>query len=156
MLSGGFAMDVTLLANNLVAALAPFLPFLLRLGQDAAEGAGRSLGTEAWEHAKALWERLGGRLQERPGALAAAQDAAEAPDDDDARAAFRLQLRKLLADDARLASELRRLLDEGPAGAGSSTIVTASGERAIAVGRDATGSTFVTGDRRAEDPPEPG
>jgi hypothetical protein len=139
-------MDVTLLANELVAALAPFLPFLLRLGEGTAEAAGRNLGAEAWDHAKALWDRLAGRLEEQPGALDAAREAAETPEDD-ALAAFRWQVRKLLTNDETLARELRDLLDEGQGRAGYSATVTASGERSIAVGRDAAGSTFVTGDQ---------
>lgn len=140
-------MDVAILANQLVTVLAPFLPFLVPLGQGAADAAGRQLGADAWEHAKALWDRLGDQLEERPDALEAVRGAAEAPDDGDARAAFRLQLRKLLGADEALADELRRLLAERPGAAGTSVTVTASGERSITVGRDAIGSAFVTGDR---------
>jgi hypothetical protein len=141
-------MDVTVLSNELVALLAPFLPYLVQLGKEAAEVAGRELGSEAWEHAKVLWDRLRGRLEERPAALEAVRDAAEAPGDDDARAALRLQLRKLLAGDEALAGDLRRLLDERP-GTGSSVTVTARGERSIAVGGDVTDSRLDTGDRPA-------
>jgi hypothetical protein len=136
-------MDVTTLANELIAALAPFIPYLARVGESSAESAGRQLGADAWEHALALWDRLGGRLEERPAALEAVQDAARAPDDDDARAALRLQVRKLLEGDEALAGELRHLLDERP----PSVAVTASGERSIAVGRDVTDSSLSTGDQ---------
>jgi hypothetical protein len=144
-------MDVTMLANELVEVLVPFLPFLTQIGKETAERAGREFGAEAWENAKALWDRLAGRLEERPAAAEAVRDAAEAPDDGDARAALRLQVRKLLADDETLRSELRRLLDERPGGPGSSVIVTASGQRSVAVGRDAIDSRIETGDR-APDP----
>lgn len=144
-------MDVTTLANELVQALAPFLPYLTKLGRETAERAGREFGAGAWDHARTLWERLTRSLAERPTALESVRDAAEAPDDADARAALRLQLRKLLAEDEQLAGDLRRLLDERPGRSGPSVTVTASGERSIAVGRDATRSRFETGDR-APDP----
>jgi hypothetical protein len=146
----GVNMDVTILANELVEVLAPFLPFLTQFTRETAERAGREFGAEAWEHARLLWDRLAGRLEERPAAAETVRDAAEAPDDDDARAALRLQIRKLLADDGELANELRRLLDERPGAAESSVTVIASGERSIAVGRDARRSRLETGDRTAD------
>jgi hypothetical protein len=139
-------MDVTALSTEIVQLLAPFLPFLAGLGRETAERAGSELGAEAWEHAKALWERIGGRLQERPAALQAVNDTAETPDDGDARAALRLQVRRLLADDAELAGQLRQLLEQRPAPTGSS-VVAASGHRSIAVGGDVSDSRLVTGDR---------
>ena len=142
-------MDVATFSSELVAWLAPFLPFLLKFGEETAEEAGRRFGTQAWEHANALWERLGGRLEQRPAAVEAVRDAAEAPEDDDARAALRLQVRKLLASDQALAEELGRLLAARPDASGPSTNVAAIGERSIAVGRDATRSTLTTGDEVA-------
>ncbi|MCX4832497.1 hypothetical protein OG746_27540 [Streptomyces sp. NBC_01016] len=70
---------------------------------------------------------------------AAVQDAAEAPDDDDAAATLRQQLKRALRDDAELRAELARML---PA-AGETVTVTASGERSIAA---KTIGTAVTGD----------
>jgi hypothetical protein len=43
------------LTDNTVAFLAPFLPYLLKAGEKAAEEAGRRLGAAAWEQAQALW-----------------------------------------------------------------------------------------------------
>jgi hypothetical protein len=142
----GLAMDVTTISSELLAWLAPFLPHLVRLGERTAEEAGRRLGEEAWEHAKLLWDRLRGSLEQRPAAMEAVRDAAAAPDDDDATGALRLQLRKLLASDETLAEEVRRLLAERPGATGPSLTVTASGDRAIAVGHDVISSRLDTGD----------
>jgi hypothetical protein len=142
----GFAMDVTTISSELVACLTPFLPALIRLGEATAEEAGRSLGEEAWEHAKLLWDRLRGKLEQRPAAIETVRDVAEAPDDEDARGALRLQLRKLLAGDEALSEEVRRLLAERPDATASSATVIASGERAIAVGHDVVSSRLGTGD----------
>ena len=72
------------------------------------------------------------------------QDAAAASNDEDIQAALRLQLRKLLAEDAVFASELARLWkDAQPAGAS----LIAAAQRSVAIGRDVTSSTIVTGDQ---------
>ncbi|MFJ8359302.1 hypothetical protein [Streptomyces sp. NPDC093984] len=70
---------------------------------------------------------------------AAVQDAAEAPDDADAAAAVRQQVKRTLREDAELLAELARIL---PA-PGETVHVSASGERSIAA---KTITTAVTGD----------
>jgi hypothetical protein len=70
---------------------------------------------------------------------AAVHDAAEAPEDADAAAALRQQVKRALREDAELRAELARLL---PA-LGETANVTASGERSIAA---KTIGTAVTGD----------
>jgi thioredoxin-like negative regulator of GroEL len=143
-------MDVTILANDLTSVIAPFVPYLIRMGERSAEEAGRRLGEDAWTRAKALWAKLGGRLQERPVAVETVREVAEVPDDTDVRAALAVQLRRILAADAALAEEVRRLLADWPAGSGGTTVAAASGERSIAVGRDAIQSVFRTGDEVAD------
>jgi hypothetical protein len=87
-------MDVTMLANDLTTIIAPFGPYLVRMGEQSADEAGRRLG--------------------------------EAPE------------------------EVRRLLAAWPAGTGATTVAAASGERSIAVGRDAIDSVLRTGDEVAD------
>ncbi|MFF7866179.1 hypothetical protein ACFZCT_06915 [Streptomyces qaidamensis] len=70
---------------------------------------------------------------------AAVQDAAEAPEDEDAAAALRQQIKRALRGDAELLAELARIL---PA-PGETVNATASGERSIAA---KTIGTAVTGD----------
>ena len=117
------------LSTQLVQLLAPFLPYLLKgaklAGQEAAKKLGEKTGEQGFEQVKALWDRLRPKMEARPAALEAAQDAAAHPDDEDALAVLRLQLKKLLAEDEALAQELVRLLTQArPAG----QTVTASGE----------------------------
>ena len=100
-------MDVRALAANVNTYLAPFLPFLVQAGGKAAEEMGKKLGVEAWDRAKTLWGKLRGKKEVEK----AGQDAAEMPDDDDAEAAFRLQLRKALTQDVALAKEVERMME---------------------------------------------
>lgn len=125
---------------SLAAFLAPFLPSLLRGVEQLTEEAGRKLGTEAWKQAQALWARLRPSVESRAQAQAAAEVLAEIPDDERARGGFALQLELLLKNDEQLSTELTQLWRSGPA-----QVVVASGERAVAIGRDNLG-TIVTGD----------
>ncbi len=86
-------MDPQTLAQQIVSFLAPFLPYLLKAGEKAAEEEGKKLGVETWEKAQTLWSKLRGKER----VVQAAQDLVDAPNDSDAQAALRLQLKKLLA-----------------------------------------------------------
>jgi len=129
------------LPAQLVQFLAPYLLKGLKLaGQEAA----KKLGEPSLDQAKAFWDKLRPKVEAKPAALEAVQEAAAHPDDEDALAALRLQLKKLLAEDDSLAQELARLLEQTrPAG----QTVTASGDRSVAPRGDVIGSVIVTGDQ---------
>ena len=99
----------------LTKLLSPFLPYLLKLGDKAAEETAKKLGVDAWEKAKAIWVKLHPKVEAKPSAQEAVQDVAQAPEDEDALAALRQQLKKLLKEDPTLESELSRLLAEAEA-----------------------------------------
>ncbi|MFF4754782.1 hypothetical protein ACWD5R_17250 [Streptomyces sp. NPDC002514] len=103
---------------------------------DATANAGRRL-------LQAVWRRRD--AQGRAELEAAVGDAVAEPDDADAAAALRQQIKRVLRDDAELLRELTALL---PAGGGVS--VTASGERSVAAGGDI--GVAITGDIRTERP----
>ena len=96
----------------LTTFLAPFLPFLIRQGEQAAEAAIDRFGAAAWNRAQKLWARLRPKVEEKEAAREAADDVAAAPDDELARAALQLQLRKLVGDDPDLGRELAEMLEE--------------------------------------------
>lgn len=129
----------------LTAFLAPFLPTLVRAGEKAVEKAADAVSDEAFAYAKKLWEKLKPGVEAKPAAKEAAEEVAARPDDEDAVAALRLQLRKLLESDSGLADELSRIWQE--AQAANVVQVTASGERSVAVGGDVSNSSIVTGDQ---------
>ncbi|MFJ9835578.1 hypothetical protein ACIRU2_30000 [Streptomyces sp. NPDC101169] len=102
--------------------------------ESAAVDATANLGRRMLQ---AVWRRR--NEQGRAELEAAVQDAAEAPEDADAAAAVRQQIKRALREDAELLAELVRIL---PA-AGETVNVTASGERSIAA---KTIGAAVTGD----------
>jgi hypothetical protein len=125
-------MDLKLLADALVIALAPVLPHLVAGGSEAVKAAGKKLGEESLDLGRKLWARLHKPVEENPRALGAAEEVAEAPDDGDARAGLRRQLVKILEADPELASEMAKLL--GSAGRGPSYQASLHGSGAIAQG----------------------
>jgi hypothetical protein len=132
-------MDVSALA----AFLAPCLTFLLDTGRDVADRAASTLGEKGWGRAKELWARLAPTISDHPAAEEAATDLAAAPDDPEARAALAWQLRKLLASDQALLSDVEGIW----AAAVAERTVIAGGARSVAIGGDVTGSTVITGDQ---------
>jgi hypothetical protein len=129
--------------SEVESALAEVLPVM-----SAAAGAyGAEVLTRVEDAAADVTVGLGRRLLQRvwrgsarPEAVkAAVAELAEAPGDADALAGLRLQVRKVLAQDPQLLEEIAGLL---PARGG---VMTASGERSVAVGGNNSGS-ISTGD----------
>lgn len=151
-------MDITTLTRVVVAFLTPLLPYLLSKESDeAAEAAMEEFGKATWTEAKAFWARLRGKRSIEE----AAEDLVEMYDDPDARAAFRLQLKKVLAQEEELGNELLSMMSEIDAiesgillhaeMTGSGAIAqgpgaVAAGERGVAIGGSVGGSAIVTGD----------
>lgn len=135
-------MDVTLIATAVTSLLGPLLPYLVKGGEKAAEEAASKLVGGTWELAKKLWSKLSSPLESRPAAREALEDVAKAPDQEDPQAALRLQIKKLLEQDAELKQEISRLLEEGKA---AGVNIAAFGERSVAA-QNIMGSTVITGD----------
>lgn len=119
----------------LTAAVGVYGLGVLARAEDAAVDATANLGRRILQ---VVWQRRD--AQGRAELEAAVQDTAEAPDDADAAAALRQQIKRALRDDAELLGELARIL---PVGGDGTVNVTASGERSIAA---KTIGTAVTGD----------
>jgi hypothetical protein len=133
------------LAAQLIGVLSPFVPRLLGIAQGAVTGAADDVENNAWGLAKKIWQKLQPKVDARPTAQEAANDVGTNPGDEDSVAAFRKELRKLLAEDSDLTRELRQLIEEGErAGV---VQVTAQGTKAVAIGGNASGAIIVSGDR---------
>lgn len=126
------------------ALLAPALPYLLKSTEDVAARASEALGDAVWKHAKRLWDRLGGRLGDRPGALEDAAELAEQPDDEILKTVFTRHLGKVLEADPALAAEVEQLLAEASA-AGVVSIALQGDGNFVNTGKIADG-TFILGD----------
>jgi hypothetical protein len=110
-------------------------------GGELVKEAGEKLGKDGPEMLKALWAKLRPRVEEKPAAVEAAQDVAKAPEDADAQAVLRVQLRKILEADSSLAAEIAKILEvAGPKAAvhvevhGNHNVM--AGKDGIAAGRD--------------------
>lgn len=132
-------MDVGQLAATLTEWLRPALPYLLGAGKKAAGKAGEKLGAEAWKTAQNLWTKLRPEVEGESSAAAAAKDLASEPDDPDAEAALRRQLKKLLRADPELAEQVAALLPR----AGATVVGGKVAALHVAVGRDVRGDVIV-------------
>jgi len=133
-------MDIQALAQQMASFLMPLLPYLLKIGDKAAEEVGKKIGGEAWDKAKALWDKL----RRKKSVEQVAQTAAALPDNQALREALREEIARALQEDGALREEVARLWGEAEA---AGVTVTASGERSVAIGGDVSGSIIITGDR---------
>jgi hypothetical protein len=137
-------MDITALAHDITITIVPLLPYLLKAGETAAEETGKKIAEGAWEAARKVWSLVWPQIERTPTALAAATEAAEAPDDRDAQAALRFQLKKLLAEDESFAQEVSKSWEHAKA---AGIHFTLKGDRNIAVAGDVNDGTLITGDQ---------
>jgi hypothetical protein len=137
-------MEITALVHDITVSMVPLLPYLFKAGEAAAEEAGKKLAGAAWDELKKLWRILRPSIEVKPAALEAAHEAAVAPDDDDAQAALRFQLKKLLTEDPALAAAVDQWWKQAKR---SGIEMTIQGNRNIAVGGQVDRSTLVTGDQ---------
>jgi hypothetical protein len=98
-------MDIALL----VKFLAPFLPFLVSVGNKAVEGASQKLGEDGWNQAKAIWAKLRPHVEAKEAAKEAAADVVANPEDEDSLGSLRKQLKKIFEADTVLAEEIAKI-----------------------------------------------
>lgn len=103
-------LDIAALASTLTGLLVPALPYLVKFGEQAGTEASKKIGVDAWEQAKTLWDKLRPHFEKKPAAQEAANDVADDPVSEDAQAALRQQLKKLLTEDSDFALELAKAL----------------------------------------------
>jgi hypothetical protein len=118
-------MDVIVLTKF----LAPFLPFLMNVGNKVFDSAITKAGEDAWGKAKAVWAKLQPKVATKPAALEAATDVANAPEEEDLQVALRVQLKKLLEQDEVLAQEIARIMQGNAQGnSGDKVVQNVTGE----------------------------
>jgi hypothetical protein len=133
-------MDTASIATLVTTLLTPFLPYLLKGGEKAIEEAGKQVGSEAWQKAKAVWTALFPKLKGQPDTLIAAENVARAPADNRAQNDLSAQLKEILDKDEALATQIANLTLYD-----SSTRATASAEHSSAFAGDITHSHVIAG-----------
>jgi len=128
------------LAQKIAVFLSPLLPYLLKVGEKAAEEAGKKLGGEAWDKAKALWDKLGRKDKVKT----AAEATIALPDNPAIQQGLETEIARALKEDDALREGIARLWGEAEA---AGVTVTASGDRSVAVGGSVSGSVIITGDQ---------
>jgi hypothetical protein len=128
-------MDVSQLAQTLTLTLAPCLPYLLKLSDKAAEEAAKHVGVDVWERAKLLWSKLHPTISDKPTALEAVHDVANASQDEDAIASLRLQIKKLLTENEPLARQVAEILGHDIPHGDSTIITQTAGDDAFQIGQ---------------------
>jgi len=122
------ALDTVSPAATLVELI---LPYVTKRGLD--------------ERTLPVWREVQTQAAERPVAGEALQDLEANPADDDARAAVRLQFRKMLGDNPPFAERVAALVESVPAHKGIS--VSGDSSRSVNIGLNVSGSVLVSGDR---------
>jgi endonuclease/exonuclease/phosphatase family metal-dependent hydrolase len=100
-------MDITLKLYGIVALIAPHAGILA-----GADGKVATAPSAPYEAAAAIWAKIKPKMKGRQSIKEAISDLAEDPMDEDARAALRLQLKKLLQHDETLSGEIETLWDD--------------------------------------------
>jgi len=133
-------VDVTTLAAGAVAALVPALPTLMDMGKGAAGEIGKRTVGKVSDAALGIWHLLRPKVDASPALAEAVTDLAQSPDDEDAQAALRVQIRKALMADPELATQLRPLVESSL----TSVTQTVVGSGNVVAGRDMKGNIITT------------
>lgn len=127
-------IDFALLATSVWNVLQPYLPIL-------AMKAAETIGGKVPDIVGIVWETIEKKFDTKAAAKEAFEDLLNSPKDADTQAAFRQQLKKLMADDDSFATELSKLLEA--ASDTSKTFLTGDGAIAQGAGAKAVGKDGV-------------
>lgn len=106
----------------IVKFLAPFLPSLLNVGGNVAEGAYQAVGQDGWNKAKTIWAKLQPKVEAKEEAKKAAEEAAKNLEDEDFQGAFRKELKQILAADTELVKEIAEIIQAQKSDSGGSAV----------------------------------
>jgi len=97
---------------TLTALLSPCLPFLMNLGGKAAESAASKIGSDTWDAAKKIWDKLSPKVEAKDDVKIAAEQLAAKPESDARKAVFQEELETLLKENPDLVQEIAKILAE--------------------------------------------
>lgn len=123
-------MDVAMLALT----AQQLMPYLQQYGPLFLTQAVEAFGEKVPEAVGKLWQSLKAKFDTKTAAKEALTDLLKTPDDADLQAAFRVQLKKLVEEDAAFGDELQALLKDAQAAAPVTYQAYATGGAAVAQG----------------------
>jgi hypothetical protein len=147
-------IDIALVATNAWTVIQPYLPIL---ATKTAEAVGGSVPPAIGK----VWKTVEKKFDTKAAAKEALEDLLKSPDDTDAQAAFRQQLKKLMAEDEIFATELSKLLEAagdtykasltGDGAIAQGTGAKAVGKGGVMIGGDVTGNINTGSDSSVDD-----
>lgn len=117
--------------------LSPFLPYLLKLGDKAAEEAAKKLGGDAWEKAKAIWSKLRPKVEAKEEAKVGVQQVAAKPESEARQLVLREELETLLKDNPDLATAITQIIESDSSAASTITNIDLQGQNTQSAGDNA-------------------
>ncbi len=121
----------------LTAFLAPFLPSLMKLGNKAAETAAGKFGEDAWNKAKAVWEKLYPKVEAKEEAKVAVQQVVAKPESEARQAVLREELETLLKENPDLAAAIAQVMESDSPASSSVTNIDLQGQNTQSAGDNA-------------------
>lgn len=119
---------------TLTALLRPCLPFLMKLGEKAAESASGKIGEDTWNTAKKIWDKLQPKIEAKEDAKIAAQQLAVKPESEARKAVFQEELETLLKENPDLADAIAKIMQEdSPAASGTQVMQTVTNNEGQAI-----------------------
>jgi hypothetical protein len=121
-------LDTVALAKIITSLLSPAIPYLIKGGDQAWGEASKKIGADTWELTKTIWMKFASSKSKPNGeektieVIKAATEVANNPSDEDAQAALRFQIKKLLTEDPELSLEIYKVLNEAKASSSQTSI----------------------------------
>lgn len=131
------------MATEMTAFLVLILPYLGKMSEKAAEEMSGKIVLDILEGAKGFLGKLRPKVEAKGAAQEALNDVIASPENEDAQAALRLQIKKILSEDESFANEISSLWEEIKA---KNAKAIAKGDRSVSVIGNASHSIIVTGD----------
>jgi hypothetical protein len=133
-------MDITSLVSYLVPKLIPCLPYLLKFGEKAGDGAAEEAGKDMWSKAKEIWAKLRPKAEANKKVNDAFALAAANPESKGRQQVLTEELEALLKNDEALAKEIAEILQpELQTNTGTTNVhqpTTGNGNQVVGVAQD--------------------
>jgi hypothetical protein len=126
-------MDIAVLT----AFLSPFLPFLMNLGNKAAEAAAEKFGEDGWNKAKAIWAKLHPQVEAKEEAKLAVQQVIAKPESEARQAVLQEELETLLQENPDLKAVIAQIMESNSPASSSVASLNLQGQNTQQAGDNA-------------------